>query len=80
MPVRPECEIRRGQTPTLRLGFAVEACSEFRRGSVAALDVPCESFRWKAMPKHVYIFLKTDMVEDSLCAPGSPMLRSKDVA
>lgn len=37
------------------------------------------SFRWKAMPKHVYIFLKTDIVEDSLCAPGLPMLRSKDV-
>jgi hypothetical protein len=35
----------------------------------------------KAVSKHVCIFLKTDsFLEDSLCAPGSPLLRSKDAA
>jgi len=35
----------------------------------------------KVVPKHVYKFLKTDsFLEDSLCAPGSPLLRSKDAA
>jgi hypothetical protein len=27
-------------------------------------------FCWRAVSKHVDIFLKTDSLEDSLCAPG----------
>ena len=32
----------------------------------------------KAVPKHVYKFLKPILLEDLLCAPGSLLLGSKD--
>src|SRR5258708_32270338 len=69
---------------TLRCRFAVEACSEFRRPNPHLLHWACSNIG-AGLPerrylKHVRIFLKTDSLEDSLCAPGSPLLRSKDDA
>ena len=73
-PTRPSSNIR--------LGFAVEACSEFQSGIMVCISHRARSeglFHWEAVETRS-IFLKTDLIilEDSLCAPGSPLLRSKD--
>src|ERR1022692_1028623 len=62
-PGRPGAKSDAAKLQHSVLGFAVEACSEFRQliPSYAALGVLGRRMScWKVVPKHVYKFLKPD--------------------
>src|SRR6266851_8110029 len=80
-PIVSGYKVRRGQAPTLRCRFCGGSVFGIPATDPRMPHWACSErriLRWKAVPKHVCIFLKTDLLEDLLCAPGSPLLRSKE--